>query len=48
MAVDIVEPSKDAERMDDVTYECPQCGTRTTRRYASVASGKAFYRDAPC
>jgi ribosomal protein L37AE/L43A len=45
MAVDTVEPSKDAQRMDEVTYACPQCGMRTTRRYASPPDGKAAYRD---
>jgi predicted RNA-binding Zn-ribbon protein involved in translation (DUF1610 family) len=45
MAVDMVEPSKDAQRMDEVTYACPQCGMRTTRRYTSAPNGKAAYRD---
>ncbi|MDB5600780.1 MAG: hypothetical protein JWN71_2824 [Xanthobacteraceae bacterium] len=36
MTVDLVEPSKAAERIDEVTYKCPQCGTRTTRLYAST------------
>lgn len=47
MTVDLVEPSKAAERMDEVTYECPQCGTRTTRLYASAPNGKTAYRDTP-
>lgn len=47
MTVDIVEPSKAAERMDEVTYQCGQCGTRTTRLYASAPNGKAAYRDTP-
>lgn len=45
MTVDLIEPSKAAERMDEVTYECPQCGTRTTRLYSSAPNGKAAYRD---
>jgi uncharacterized protein with PIN domain len=34
MRVVQVEPTKLDDRMDEVTYRCPQCGAETKRQYS--------------
>jgi uncharacterized Zn finger protein len=33
MEIKLIEPAKLPDRMDEITYECPNCGTETKRQF---------------
>src|SRR5437588_536688 len=38
MKIKLIEPAKQADRMDEITYECPKCGTNTKRQFKQPQS----------